>query len=131
MHANPPRSTREVLHREEYFARLGGGVAAAAPGRRAPGAGAPTPNPLTVEHMGEFHWRYLVGDAATGWVDDRVTFVQNPACQMTVIAETEWESEARARAFESAYVSFLRGRGIEPKVNPRGRSVTVTYGPIE
>jgi len=81
--------------------------------------------------MGEFHWRYFVGEAATGWVDDRVTFLQNPACEMTVIAETQWESEDRARAFESAYVSFLRGRGIEPKVNARGRSVTVTYGPIE
>jgi hypothetical protein len=129
MHANPPRSTREVLHREEYFARMNGGVAADFSPPIGALKGAATP--LTVEHMGEFHWRYLVGDAAIGWVDDRVTFVQNPACQMTVIAETEWESEARAQAFESAYVSFLRGRGIEPKVNPRGRSVTVTYGPIE
>jgi hypothetical protein len=131
MHANPPRSTREVLHRREYFARIDSGVAAAAPGRRAPGAGAPTHDIHTVEHMGEFHWRYFVGDAATGWVDDRVTFLQNPACQMTVIADTRWENEDRARAFESAYVSFLRGRGIEPKVNACGRSVTVTYGPTE
>jgi hypothetical protein len=131
MHASPPRSTREVLHREEYFARIGSGVGAPAPGARRPGTAAATPHALTVEHMGEFHWRYFVGDAATGWVDDRVTFLQNAACQMTVIAETEWESEARAAAFESAYVSFLRGRGIEPKVNTRGRSVTVTYGPVE
>ena len=131
MHANPPRSTREVLHRQEYFARIGSGVGATASGAWRPGAAAATPAVLTVEHMGEFHWRYFVGDAATGWVDDRVTFLQNPACQMTVIAETQWESEVRARAFESAYVSFLRGRGIEPKVNARGRSVTVTYGPIE
>ena len=128
MHANPPRSTREVLHRQEYFARLNGVAAGFSPPI---GALKSAATPLTVEHMGEFHWRYFVGEAATGWVDDRVTFLQNPACQMTVIAETQWESEDRARAFESAYVSFLRGRGIEPKVNARGRSVTVTYGPIE
>jgi hypothetical protein len=136
MHANPPRSTREVLHRQEYFARLKvedsrprlSGQAWVPGQARAPVL---HHDVLTVEHMGEFHWRYFVGDAATGWVDDRVTFLQNPACQMTVIAETRWESEDRARTFESAYVSFLRGRGIEPKVNARGRSVTVTYGPIE
>ena len=130
MHANPPRSTREVLHRQEYFARLNVGDSRP---RLSGQARAPVLHRdiLTVEHMGEFHWRYFVGDAATGWVDDRVTFLQNPACQMTVIANTQWESEDRARAFESAYVSFLRGRGIEPKVNARGRSVTVTYGPIE
>jgi hypothetical protein len=130
MHANPPRSTREVLHREEYLARLANGVGAPASGARRPGAAAATPDALTVEHMGEFHWRYLVGDAATGWVDDRVTFLQNAACEMTVIAKTEWESEARAAAFESAYVSFLRRRGIEPKVTEQARSVTISYGPI-
>ena len=130
MHASPPRSTREVLHREENFARLK--VEDSRP-RLSGQAWAPVlhNDVLTVEHMGEFHWRYFVGDAATGWVDDRVTFLQNAACQMTVIADTQWESEARAAAFESAYISFLRGRGIEPKVNTRGRSVTVTYGPIE
>jgi hypothetical protein len=129
MHANPPRSTREVLHREEYFARLN--VEDSRP-RLSGQARAPVlhGDALTVEHMGEFHWRYLVGDAATGWVDDRVTFQQDAACEMTVIAETEWDGESRARAFESAYVKFLRGRGIEPKVTEHGRSVTVTYGPI-
>jgi hypothetical protein len=124
MHANPPRSTREVLHREEYFKRLGG-TPASLPGAR------PLPNiagTLSVEHVGEFQWRFLVGEAAAGWVDDRVTFVQNPACDMTVLAETRWETADNARAFRDAYVALLRRRGIEPSVSVEDRVVKVVYG---
>jgi hypothetical protein len=124
MHANPPRSTREVLHREEYFKRLGG-TPASLPGAR------PLPNiagTLSVEHVGEFQWRFLVGEAAAGWVDDRVTFVQNPACDMTVLAETQWETADNARAFRDAYVALLRRRGIEPSVSVEDRVVKVVYG---
>ena len=78
--------------------------------------------------MGEFHWRFLVGEAAAGWVDDRVTFVQNAACDMTVMAETQWETEDNARAFRDAYVAFLRRRGIEPSVSIEDRVVRVAYG---
>jgi hypothetical protein len=124
MHANPPRSTREVLHREEYFKRLGG-TPATLPGARS------LPNiagTLSVEHIGEFQWRFLVGEAAAGWVDDRVTFVQNPACDMTVLAETQWETADNARAFRDAYVALLRRRGIEPSVSVEDRVVKVVYG---
>jgi hypothetical protein len=124
MHANPPRSTREVLHREEYFKRLGGPPAILPAAR-------PLPNiagTLSVEHIGEFQWRFLVGEAAAGWVDDRVTFVQNPACEMTVLAETQWETADNARAFRDAYVALLRRRGIEPSVSVEDRVVKVVYG---
>ena len=83
---------------------------------------------LSVEHIGEFQWRFLVGEAAAGWVDDRVTFVQNPACDMTVLAETQWETADNARAFRDAYVALLRRRGIEPSVSIEDRVVKVAYG---
>ena len=118
LHSNPPRTTREVLHPEEYFARLASGK-----------KGDPPFNPpreknvLTVERLGEFHWRYLVGDRAQGWVDDRVTVMRDGE----VTAETEWETAEKAAAFRDAYVAFLRGRGIDPKVTTEGKAVTVSY----
>jgi hypothetical protein len=118
IHSNPPRTTREVLHPEEYFARLASGK-----------KGAAAFNPkrpkdvLTIERLGEFHWRYLVGDQAQGWVDDRVTVMRDGA----VTAETRWESAEKAAAFRDAYVAFLRGRGIDPRVTTDGKSVTVAY----
>lgn len=124
MHANPPRSTREVLHRSEYFARLDRGLEAAPPFEGSPPAGT-----LTVEHLGEFHWRFLVGDQARGWVDDRVTIVQNSACEPTVTVETRWENSQKAAAFRDAYTAFLRKRGIEPFVTLDDRSVKAIYTP--
>ena len=118
LHANPPRTTREVLHPEEYFARLASGRKGAAPfNARRP------KNILTVERLGEFHWRYLVGDRAQGWVDDRVTVTRDGS----VTAETRWESAEKAAGFRDAYIAFLRGRGIDPKVTTDGNSVTVIY----
>src|SRR5438067_523321 len=76
MDENPPRSTREVLHPDEYFARLAGTAAPAV----AFDDKSPLSHVLTVEHLGEFHWRFLVGDAGTGGIDDRVTVVQNVNC---------------------------------------------------
>lgn len=124
MDENPPRSTREVLHPAEYFARLG--KASAAPAvfddkSHLPGA-------LTVEHFGEFHWRFLVGDAGTAWVDDRVTVTQNLQCDPTVLVDTHWENADRARIFGDAYAAFLRGRGLEPRIALDGTRVRVAYG---
>jgi hypothetical protein len=126
VHANPPRTTREVLHPDEYFARLDGK--------------SPVPavfddsarnqsNVLTVEHLGEFHWRFLLGaEASKGWVDDRVVVTQDAACRTTVSAETRWENATRATAFRDAYVAFLRDRAIEPmKVASDGSIVRVEY----
>lgn len=119
MHANPPRSTREVLHTAEYFARLDRGEKSLS-----------TFNPrttdrniLSVEHLGEFHWRFLVGDSAIGWVDDRVTV----RCNQEVVVWTKWENAQRATAFRDAYVALLRDRGLDPRVKNDGASVDIVY----
>src|SRR5262249_15299434 len=63
LHSNPPRTTREVLHPDEYFARLAAGTKGETPFNPARGK-----NILTIERLGEFHWRYFVGDHAQGWI---------------------------------------------------------------
>ncbi len=128
MDENPPRSTREVIHYNEYFARLDHGTGSGAPFDAQPQGG--VMNPLTVEHLGEFHWRYLVGDHSSfGWVDDRVTIAENDHCQPTVLVETKWQDPKHARAFREAYVAFLRKRGVEPLVaRGEGTTVRVAYG---
>ncbi|HEV7923242.1 MAG TPA: hypothetical protein VGR02_20865 [Thermoanaerobaculia bacterium] len=123
IYADPPRSTREVLHPDEYFARAGGPVAP-----RVPFTGAPplaVPQLLTVEHLGEFHWAFLVGpEAARGWANDRVTIAQDERCDPTVLVETTWESAARARAFRDAYAAKMP----EARVVQNGTSVRAAYG---
>lgn len=116
VHANPPRSTREVLHPEEYFAR----TFQAAPFDASKPAGA-----IAAEHLGEFHWRYLVGaDAATGWRNDRAVVYQDGR----VVIETQWDDAARAAKFAGAYESFLAGRKVaQAKVTRDGAKVTASY----
>lgn len=123
MDENPPRSTREVLHSSEYFARLATGTAAVPFDYKSS-----VPGTLTVEHLGEFHWRFLVGDAGTGWVDDRVTVAQNADCDPTVLVDTRWESAARARTFRDSYEAFLHKRGLEPRIALDGTRVRAAYG---
>lgn len=118
MHANPPRSTSEILNLEAYFARL------AVPSTPAPSFDPKSANALTVEHLGEFHWRFLAGDKIRGWVDDRVVVTRGGS----VLAETQWESAERAAAFRDAYVAFLETRGLEPRASLDGNRVRVAYG---
>lgn len=114
--ANPPRTTREILHPEEYFART------FTPHKF---DGAEPANALTVEHLGSFHWNFLVGaEHARGWVDDHVTVT----CDDRVIADTTWDSAAHAADFRDAYVEFLRDRGVVPQSKIDGMNVSVTYG---
>jgi hypothetical protein len=124
MDENPPRSTREVLHPTEYFTRLAGSAASPPPfddESSLPGA-------LTVEHLGEFHWRFLVGKAGAGWVDDRVTVTQDLHCDTTVLVDTQWQDVAHARAFRYAYDAFLRKRGLDPRIAVDGSRVKAAYG---
>ena len=126
MDANPPRSTAEVLHSAEYFARLESGAKEKAFDNAALVA---APRLLTVEHLGEFHWRYLVGaGASAGWVDDRVQIAQSEACEPTVLAETRWNSGENARKFCDAYVAFLHERGVPARAAVDGGTVRVAYG---
>jgi hypothetical protein len=120
MEANPPRTTRELLHPAEYWGRLAKGDKGAAPFHPAP-----SPEVLTTERVGEFHWRYLLGDRIDGWVDDRVVVKRDGS----VSAETRWETPEKAAAFRDAYAQFLRGRGIQPKIATDGATVTVAYKP--
>ncbi len=120
MEANPPRTTREVLHPAEYFARLARNEQGSPPFDPDPPAGI-----LTIERLGEFHWRFLVGDRAAGWLDDRVTV----KCDGSVVAETRWENAQQAASFRDAYVDFLRRRAIEPNVSTNGTVVAVAYNP--
>lgn len=115
VHANPPRSTREVLHPEEYFARS-----------FAPGAfdAAKPQGAIAAEHLGEFHWRFLVGgDAAQGWRNDRAVVYQDGRVEV----DTDWDDAARATKFAAAYQAFLAKRGIEAKVTRDGAKVRATY----
>ena len=57
-----------------------------------------------------------------------MTVTQNAFCQPTVLVETKWDSERRARAFREAYVAFLRKRGLEPLAGGEGSVVRVAYG---
>jgi hypothetical protein len=115
LHANPPRTTRELLHPEEYFDRTFK--------PRAFDATKPA-GALAVEHLGEFHWRHLVGrDVSLGWVNDRAVIYPDRRVQI----ETEWESEQRADAFARGYQAFLEKRGLEPKVTREGVSVRASY----
>lgn len=123
IYANPPRSSREILHPEEYFARAGGPVAP--PVAFTPAPPVAVSHLLTVEHLGEFHWAFLVGDdAARGWRNDRVTVAQDQHCDPTVLVETTWESPERARAFREAYIAKVP----EARVVQDGASVRAAYG---
>ena len=116
VHANPPRTTREVLHPEEYFAK----TFTPEPFDDKKPAG----NVIAVEHLGEFHWRFLVGaDNAAGWMNDRVIISRGGG----VRAETKWESPERAAAFANAYSAFLTKRGVDAKVERNGNAVIAQY----
>ncbi|MEA2463483.1 MAG: hypothetical protein QOJ98_1230 [Acidobacteriota bacterium] len=116
VHASPPRTTREILHPEEYFA----GTFKPEPfdGTKKP-AGT-----ISAEHLGEFHWRFLVGEEnARGWVNDRAYVT--PAGKVDV--ETKWESEETATKFAGAYGAFLKKRGVDANVVRDGVTVKATY----
>jgi hypothetical protein len=122
VHANPPRSTREILYPEEYFAR----TFKPEPFKPEPfhvGTSA-SPSSIAVEHLGEFHWRFLVGaDAARGWVNDRVAVWRDGRVE----ARTKWESPERATAFATAYGAFLEKRGVDATITRDGVNVVAAY----
>lgn len=116
VHADPPKSSREILHPEEYFARTFKGEAF--------DRTMPAGDVIAVEHLGEFHWRFLVGaDNARGWVNDRVAVWRDGR----VDARTKWESPERAAAFADAYSAYLKTRGVDASVTRDGVNVNVAY----
>lgn len=118
LHANPPHSTREILHPEDYFAR----VAAKTPAK--PFDTKKPADAIAAEHLGEFHWRFLVGaDNTRGWVGDRALIYRDGR----VAIDTTWESPERATAFASAYEAFLKNRNVAAKITRDGANVKATY----
>jgi hypothetical protein len=115
LHENPPRTSREILHPDEYFS----------------GTFKPRvfkhdlpKDAIATEHLGEFHWRFLVGEAnAAGWVDDRVTVYRDGRVDVS----TEWENEERATKFAAAYEKKLKDRGLEPTITHEATRVEVSY----
>jgi hypothetical protein len=115
VHADPPTTSRQILHPEEYFGR----TFKPRPFDTATPAGA-----IAAEHMGEFHWRFLVGaDNARGWVNDRAVIQRDGRVRI----ETTWESPERAAAFATAYGAFLEKRGIHAAVTREAANVNASY----
>jgi hypothetical protein len=119
VYTNPPRSTREILHPAEYFDHRFN----AAPFNDKPAL--PVPHLLSVEHLGEWHWRFLAG-VGDGWRADRVTIAQNRFCETTVLAETQWDTTAQAQHFYDAYTLTLDDVGYLARID--GTNVRVAYG---
>lgn len=115
VHANPPRTTREILHPDEYFAHSF---------KPQPFDASKPADAISTEHLGEFHWKFLLGaDNARGWVNDRVVISRNGRVQV----ETTWDSPERATAFADAYGAFLKKRGVEATVKHDGVNATANY----
>jgi len=115
VHADPPVTSRQILHPEEYFGR----TFKPRPFDTATPAGA-----IAAEHMGEFHWRFLVGaDNARGWVNDRAVIQRDGRVRI----ETTWESPERAAAFATAYTAFLKKRGVDAAVTRDAANVNASY----
>lgn len=116
VHANPPRTSREILNPDDYFSKK----FKPEPFDETKPAG----DVIAVEHLGQFHWGFLVGAGnAKGWMNDRVVISRGGK----VRAETKWETPAHATAFADAYGAFLKKRGIEPKIEKSGVTVLVDY----
>ncbi len=128
IHKNLPRSTREILHPEEYFRSRDSGFGIRDSMLPNPESRITNPHSIT-EHLGEFHWGFFVGrDNARGWIDDRVIIAQDARCEPTVLAETVWESPEAARRFSSAYSRFLDDRGVGALTSIDGTRVKIAYG---
>ena len=105
------------MHPEEYFARKSGTAPRAFDSSKPKGA-------IAAEHLGEFHWRYLVGaDASRGWRDDRAVVYQDGRVEL----DTDWDEAEQATRFATAIQAFLTQRGLDPKVTRDGMKVRVTY----
>ena len=116
---DPPQSTREVLHPDEYFARTAS-LAPFVP--RIPRNGFPD------ARLGQTHWAFLTGGDAAGWLDDRVSISLDRSCRPTVTITTRWESELAARNFERSYERFLDAKSAAASIDRDGAVVRVAYG---
>lgn len=115
LHANPPRSTEEVMHPELYLARTGnGGEGACAKGTA-----------MLATTLGAFHWSFLLGpDAAEGWAADCVR-VTREAKGLAIEGASTWDSEKDADEFATALEAFLGEKNLaKRKVRRKGAAVS-------
>jgi hypothetical protein len=122
LHANPPRSSEEVLNPELYFARE------QAPDQLPERAPCDAEGALVATPLGEFHWRYLLGtEAGEGWESDCVRAVELEA-GIRIEGSSAWESEADAAEFAEALRTLLSDRSAEGEVEITERSVRFSWG---
>lgn len=119
LHRRPPTSTAQIIDPKLYFDPECGDLTAP--------AAAKASRPIVTTQLGEFHWRFLVGDdAASGWEADSVTVTDGK--RPTVLVETLWSNPDEAAAFATAYNRMLKKHGLDPKVRATGNQVRAAYG---
>ena len=122
LHESPPMSTEQILHPELYDSDL-------PPAAATRSVEEPNGDALVHGSLGEFHWRYLLGNkAAAGWGGDKVEVFQDRKKRTTVIAATKWDSEEDAEEFAEAYKKLLAKKGEKPRFAVDGVDVVVGYG---
>lgn len=122
LHQNPPISTEEILHPEQYFERVA--VTSAA---KIEGVGSLADGTFKTD-VGEFLWRFLVGEEAGKGSAGGTFTIQKSKKGSTSLVETQWDTEADAVEFVKAYERFLRERSLQPKSKRKGNAVRVAYG---
>ncbi|MFN2443560.1 MAG: hypothetical protein ABR517_12825 [Thermoanaerobaculia bacterium] len=117
LHANPPRSSEEVMNPELYLARTGAAPAACA-ARKA----------TLATTLGAFHWTFLLGEeAGSGWASDCVR-VTRRGSTFQIEGTSGWDSEADAVQFAEELRRFLAGRNVKkPKVDRKGIDVSFRW----
>ncbi|MBI2215603.1 MAG: hypothetical protein HYU52_18300 [Acidobacteria bacterium] len=123
IHANPPVSTEEILRPELYRERVAG------TGRPAHATAEATGSELLRTVLGEFHWRFLLGeDAGEGWESDRVV-VRRGKGGATVMVDSSWDSAADAGEFAEAIGPLLEEKGApNVRIATLGARVIVAWG---
>ncbi len=118
LHANPPRSTEEVMDPELYLARTGAASGAVCAERKA----------MLATTLGAFHWSFLLGDdAGGGWASDCVR-VTRGAKGFDVEGSSSWDSEKDASEFAAALETFLGEKKLaKRKVQRKGNAVTFRW----
>ena len=120
LHENPPASTEEILHPELYVARQHNPQGS---------AGGADGGPLLMTTLGEFHWKFLLGDeAGEGWASDRVEVRSGSDDRMTVLGKSTWDSEKDATEFAAALRARLESEGVKGRVVNDGAGVRFGYG---
>lgn len=125
LHADPPVSTEEILRPDLYRLRVS----------RASGAGLrpvekPVDGELVRTVLGEFHWRFLLGEkAGAGWGSDRVV-IRKSGNGATVLVDSSWDSATDAREFAEAIQPLLETKNAKNvRVAMVGLRVLAAWGP--